>query len=295
MSIPGLMVIGERINPGFRSTKALFDEEDFSGIKSLAVKQAKAGASYLNVNAGSKALDTQGFLPELIRSIQAVVDLPLSIDCSDPAVLTEALQAYDADKAHGQKPIINSIAASRWELKEVLKVRPCKVVLMSSERFDDGQLAPCRTGEEVRTAAREMVSLLKAENPNMQNDDFFIDVSICTLAADAEGLVKMALDGIRLIHDDTELSGAHIMGGLSNLPQYLPAEAVDGSDLKHQLECAFLTIALPMGFNTVLGTPWRNYQLLPVDNYVLNVFKEIVELREHDALMSVVRLYDKNV
>ena len=56
MSIPGLTIIGERINPGFRSTKALFDNEDIGGIQDLAVRQAKAGASYLNVNAGDKAI-----------------------------------------------------------------------------------------------------------------------------------------------------------------------------------------------------------------------------------------------
>jgi cobalamin-dependent methionine synthase I len=54
--IPGLTIIGERINPGFRSTQALFDDEDFPGIQALAVRQAQAGASYLNVNAGTKAL-----------------------------------------------------------------------------------------------------------------------------------------------------------------------------------------------------------------------------------------------
>lgn len=293
MSIPGLTIIGERINPGFRSTQAFFEQEDFEEIQKLAIRQAEAGASYLNVNAGTKALDSPGFLIELIQKIQAVVDLPLSIDCPDPSVLEGALKAYDPAKAKGQKPIINSIAASRWELRETLKIRPCKVVIMSSERFADGHLVACKTGEEVHTSARDMISILKSENPDMMNDDFFVDISIITLAADAEGLLKMALDGIQLINNDADLDGVHIMGGLSNLPQYLPAKAVDGSDLKHQLECAFLTLAMPAGFDTVLGTPWRQYELLTDDNFVLRTFREIIKLRDHDALMTVMKLYDK--
>ena len=40
-----IALIGERINPGFKSTKALFDNQDIAGIQALAVKQAQAGAS----------------------------------------------------------------------------------------------------------------------------------------------------------------------------------------------------------------------------------------------------------
>ena len=124
-------------------------------------------------------------------------------------------------------------------------------------------------------------------------DDFFVDVSIATLAADTEGLIKMALEGIRLVGADPDMAGVHIMGGLSNLPQHLPAKAADGSALKYHLECAFLTVAMPLGFDTVLGTPWRDYRLLPDDNFVLREFRRIVELRESDALMAVVDLYQE--
>jgi len=291
VSISGLRIIGERINPGFRSTKALFDHDDFAGIQALAVRQAEAGATYLNVNAGTKALSDPAFLIEMIRRIQAVVDLPLSLDCPDAAILTRALETYDAAKAKGEKPIINSIAESRWALHEALAVRPCKVVLMSSERLGDAGVTPNRTGAEVHGSACSMVERLRRAYPQMSNDDFLIDVSVATLAADAEGLIKMALDGIRLVGADPALKGVHIMGGLSNLSQHLPDKALDGSDLKHQLECAFLTVAMPLGFDTVLGTPWRGYHLLPKDNFVLQQFCRIVELEGSDALAAVVGLF----
>ena len=293
MSIPGLTIIGERINPGFRSTQALFENEDFKGIQELAVKQARAGASCLNVNAGSKALGDPQFMVEVVRCIQAVVDLPLSLDCPDFAVQERVLRAYDADKARGRKPIVNSISESRWELAELLKIRPCRAILMSSEQVRDGRMVPNHNGQEVHEVASRMARRLREGGYVQGNDDFIVDVSIATLAADTEGLIKMALDGIRLVHDDPEMAGAHIMGGLSNLPQHLPAKAADGSDLRFQLECAFLTLAMPMGFDTVLGTPWRGYVHLPEDNVVLREFKRIIELRDSDALMAVVDLYQE--
>jgi len=291
--IPGLAIIGERINPGFRSTQALFDDEDVAGIQALAVRQAQAGASYLNVNAGTKALKDPQFMVEVVRAIQAVVDLPLSLDCPDFAVLKTVLEAYDAAKAKGMKPVINSISESRWELAELMKVRPCKAILMSSEQERDGRIVPNRTGEEVHEVAKRKVKRLLAGGYAEGPDDFFVDVSIATLAADTEGLIKMALEGIRLVGADPDMAGVHVMGGLSNLPQHLPAKAADGSDLKYHLECAFLTVAMPLGFDTVLGTPWRDYRLLPDDNFVLREFRRIVELRESDALMAVVDLYQE--
>lgn len=291
MSPAGLSIIGERINPGFRSTRALFDREDLPGIQALAQRQAQAGASCLNVNAGTKALQDPRFMVEVVRCIQAVVDLPLSLDCPDLAVQETVLQAYDADKAGGRKPIINSLSESRWELSECLRVRPCRVILMSSEQRVDGRVVASRTGRDVRESARSMVRRIRSVHPEMTNDDFLVDVSVCTLAADAEGLLPMALEGVDLIHRDPELQGVHIMGGLSNLAQHLPARGANGEDLAHQLECAFLTVAMPLGFDTVLGTPWRGYELLPQDNFVLGQFRRIIGLRGTDALEAVVDLY----
>jgi cobalamin-dependent methionine synthase I len=293
VSIPGLTIIGERINPGFRSTKALFDNEDIDGIQNLALRQAEAGATYLNVNAGDKAISDPRFMVEIVRAIQEVVSLPLSLDCPDFAVQEAALQAYDQARAGGRKPLVNSISESRWELAELLKIRPCKAILMSSEQVRDGKMMHNRTGAEVHETARRMAERLKDGGYGVENADLFVDVSICTLAADTEGLIKMALEGIRAVRDDPALAGIHIMGGLSNLPQHLPDKAADGSDLKFQLECAFLTVAMPIGFDTVLGTPWREYALLPEDNFVLREFRRIIELRDSDALMAIVDLYQQ--
>ena len=83
------------------------------------------------------------------------------------------------------------------------------------------------------------------------------------------------------------------MGGLTNIGQQLPPTAADGSDLKLALECAFLTLAVPLGFDTILCTPWRQYQPLPDDNYVLNGYKNILDQTGSNALRAVRKLYRK--
>ena len=96
---------------------------------------------------------------------------------------------------------------------------------------------------------------------------------------------------VRLIGSDPELKGVHMIGGLSNIGQHLPPKAADGSDLKYALECAFLTLAVPYGFDTVLGTPWRGYRPLPPDNPVLIAYRQFLEQSGSNALRAVRKFY----
>lgn len=285
-----LRIIGERINPGFRSTQAMFDEEDFSAIQRLAVRQAEAGALCLNVNAGVRAQSEPEFAAAIVRAIQDVVDIPLSLDSPHPEVLRACLLAYDDSRAQGRLPIINSITEHRWDLMRLRELRPFQVILMASERVVDGLAKPNKTADEIADTARRAVRRLR-EQHGMQNHDVLIDVSVCAIVADTEGLNRATLDAIAQIHADPDLSGVHMMGGLSNIGQQLPAKAADGSNLKDQLENAFLTLAVPRGFDTILGTPWRVYQPLPEDSHVLTTYRQFLEQTGSNALRAVRRLY----
>ncbi|MBI4966938.1 MAG: dihydropteroate synthase [Rhodospirillales bacterium] len=285
-----LTVIGERINPGFKSTREFFDNEDFPALQELAKRQVAAGAKYLNLNAGNRAKDDPEFLARIIRAIQEVVEVPLSFDFPNVEVQKVCLKTYDPDKAKGQKPIVNSVAETRWEMMELLTIRPFKVILMASERLEDGEAKPNITGAEMAdTAHRVAVRLVK--ECGLAMDDIIVDIAVSALIADTAGMNKMALDAVRRIGSDPALKGIHMSGGISNIGQQMPAKAADGSNLKEQLENAFLTVAVPLGFDYVLGTPWRDYQKLEDGNPVFETFKKILEAQGTDALRLVRKLY----
>ncbi len=285
-----LNILGERINPGFKSTRALFDNEDFAGIQALAVKQVEAGAFALNVNVGPRAKSDPQFMAEVIRAIQAVVSVPLSFDFPGADVQEVCLKAYDQEKAGGQLPIINSIAETRWDLLGLLKIRPFKVILMGTERLEDGVAKPNKTGTEIAATAKR-ATLKMVRDHGMSVSDVYVDISVSALIADTTGMTRATLDGIRLIGSDPDLKGINISGGLSNIGQQLPVNAADGSNLKEQLEFAFLTLAVPSGMNTVLGTPWRAYKPLDDENFVLNTFKGFIDLTGSNALRQVRKFY----
>lgn len=285
-----LIIIGERINPGFKSVKALLEADDLAGIQQVAIRQAQAGAAYLDVNLGPRAVRDPAYVRAVVEAVQAVVDTPLCFDFPEPAVQKVCLECYDLGRAKARKPIVNSAAETRWEMIELLRIQPFKVILMASERLENGVGRPNKTADEVAAVAKRMSTKLLAETA-LAPDDIFVDVSIRALAADTEGLVKMTVDAIRMIGRDPVMQGVHISGALSNLTQQLPAKTASGDDLKGLLERAFLTLTVPYGLDALVGTPWKDYSPLPEGHPMLLGLEEVIELKGTDALRRLRKLY----
>jgi cobalamin-dependent methionine synthase I len=158
--------------------------------------------------------------------------------------------------------------------------------------MENGASVPNKESADVLlTAKRSTARLVRAYD--LKAEEIYIDTTISTLASDTEGMVKMALDAIKLISNDSDLRGVHIVGGLTNIGNMLPPIDIDGIRLRHLMESAFLTVAVPLGFDTVLGTPWNNYRILADNNKVLQTFKEVVELKGLDAMQRLRELWAK--
>lgn len=294
MSIPNLQIIGERINPGYASSKALLDARDFAGIQQLAVSQTEKGAGYLTLNVGENNKDDVVFLADIVKAIQDVTSLPISFDYPHESVQEVWLKAYDPARAGGAKPIVNSISELRWEMLDVLQIQPAKVVIMASERLENGEALKNETAEQIAMTALRMTERILAGGHGLTVDDIIVDVSLCPLATDTEGQIKRAADAIRLIGSDPALKGIHMVVGLSNLGIMLPKQAVDGSRLSVKVESAFLTMTVPSGLDMILGTPGRDYQMLADDDFTYNVFQEVINADGYDALVLLRKLYRRD-
>jgi 5-methyltetrahydrofolate--homocysteine methyltransferase len=217
--------------------------------------------------------------------------VPLCFDSPSAQVQEVCLKAYDRTRAGGKPALINSITEQRWALMDLYKpLGPFQVIVMASERMEDGTPKSNKTADEIASTAKRAAMRLQSDY-GMALDDVYIDVSVSAVVADTNGLHRATLEAVRMLHTDPQLTGLHIMGGLTNIGQQLPPKAADGSDLKLSLECAFLTLAVPLGFDTILCTPWRNYHPLPDDNYVLAAYKNILEQTGSNALRAVRKLY----
>jgi len=290
MAIPGLTIIGESINDSVPSTKLLFDANDVPGLLALARSQDEKGASYIDVNVGARSPD---FMVDLVRRIQSVTGKPLSIDTPDPDLAEAGLRAYDPERAGGLKPILNSISHQRLGMFDLLAVRPFVPILMASEGFDAaaGCIRMNKTAEDTRRAARSLLEEARRRIPGFTNNQAIIDPGIAPVGGDCEGQFRRVLESLVLIHDDPFFAGAHMSVGLSNFTVMLPSKKKDGSPVKGPLESAFLTLAMPRGLDTIIGSTVRKYEILPAGHAALECLEDILKLEGLDTLMRLKKFY----
>lgn len=283
MSISGLTIIGESINDSVPSTHALFEANDLTGITALAQTQTERGAAYLDVNVGPRQ---PSFMAELIRAVQSVTRLPLSVDSPDPATAKAGLAAYDAGAG---TPILNSISPLRLEMFDLLAVKPFRPILLASETLKDGVGVPCLTAEETFAAARFLLET--ARSRGLENGDCIIDPGIAPLGTDTENNIHRLMGALRLIHGDPAFAGVHISVGLSNFTVMLPSKRADGSPVKTPLASAFLTRAMPLGLDMIIGSAKLPYTLLPEGHPALQCFDDCLAADGFEVLMRVQDFY----
>jgi cobalamin-dependent methionine synthase I len=290
MAIPGLTIIGESINDSVPSTKKLFDENDVAGLLELARSQDEKGAAWIDVNVGLRPPE---FMADLVRRIQSVTAKPLSIDTPDPALAEAALRAYDLGRTGGLKPILNSVSPLRLAMFDLYAVRPFIPILMSSERYEPG--AGCgmanRTAEETRETARALLEEAKRRIPGFTNGQAIVDPGIAPVGTDCEGQLKRVLDSLALIQADPFFAGVHRSVGLSNFTVMLPSKTKDGAPVKGPLESAFLTLAMPRGLDTIIGSTVRKYEILAAGHPALACLEDILRLEGVETLLRLKEFY----
>lgn len=289
MSIPGLTIIGESINDSVPATHTLFEENNMDGIAELAKYQAEKGATYIDVNVGPRS---PGFMADVVKKIQQHISFPLAIDSPDPEFAAAGLEAYNAEGAGNQKPILNSISEARLEMFDLYAIQPFIPILLITEGKDDaGEMIMNKTAEQIYATAKAMVSIAQKRIKNITNDQIILDPGIMPIGSDSKGDFKRLMNAMTMIHHDKDLAGVNMSVGLSNFTAMLPSKKPDGSPVKSPLESAFLTMAMPLGLNTIVGSVKRKYSLLPDDDPAMQCLKDVLQMEGVEVIMRVMMYF----
>jgi 5,10-methylenetetrahydrofolate reductase len=288
MPIPGLTIIGESINDSVPSTKVLFDANDINGLLALAKTQDEKGAGYIDVNVGRR---TPEFMADLIRKIQSITAKPVSVDTPDIDLAAAGLKAYDRKRAGGRLPILNSISPLRLKMFDLYKTQPFMPIMLVSERLERGEAAPNLTAEETYRTAKQMLQTVRQLGSGIPNNQLIIDPGIAPIGTDSEGNFKRLLGALKMIHDDPDFAGVHRSVGLSNFTVMLPSRRADGSPVKGPLESAFLTLAMPLGLDMIIGSTVRKYELLSADRPAMVCLQDVLKLEGFDAIERIREFY----
>ena len=230
-------------------------------------------------------------MAEMVKKIQAVTAKPLSVDTPDPEIAKAGLKAYDPDRAGGSKPILNSISPLRSEMFDLLSVCRFSPILLVSEQNLDGRAGPCHTAEETYQAAKYLLAEARKPGREVANQDIIIDPGIAPLGTDSDGNLARLIGGLELIQNDADFAGVHVSVGLSNFSVMLPPKRADGSPVKSPLESAFITRAMPLGLDTIIGSVKRKYKLLDSDHPAMQCLEDCIKTGGFESIMRVREFY----
>ena len=269
-----LHIIGELINNSYARARRAFNARDLKTYQKLAQTQSELGADFLTLNIdGTQRIQVKmhemlEFLPKLIPAIQQVTNTPISFDNPSVEYHKIALRHYDRDL--GGQPILNSLAASRQDLDEMIQLvkdYDTKVIVMASEKFVEGGGAQCLNPDDAYQTAKRFVAML-VEKACRVPDDIIIDPGLAPVGADTYGLVNIGLDAMQLIHDDPQLEGVHMMVGLTNFSFGTPKH------IRERLEGAYLALAMERGLDYALANPEKAPAPLPPEDPMVDLLRQ---------------------
>jgi len=227
-------IIGEKINGTRKQVGQAIADRDVDFIQDLAAKQAEAGSTWLDVNAGTHPDREPDDLVWLVEIVQAVVDTPLCLDSANPQALAAAIKAVD------KTPMINSISGEPQRLEEVLPLvaeHGCPVIAlaMDDKKIPETSEARVDVIHKVIAATREA---------GISDTQVYVDPLAMTIGTNIQSGVIFC-DTIRAVR--ATYPEVHFTAGLSNISFGLPARSY--------INRAFLTLALEAGLDCAILDP----------------------------------------
>ena len=241
------ILIGERINP---TGKPRLREAIKSGNSDFLLREAlgqqDVGADILDVNVGVPGIDESAVLTNAVCSIQAVCDLPLQLDSSDPVALESALRRYNG------KAMINSVngkAESMASIFPLVKKYGGVVVCLT---LDEGGI-PNKADGRFEIAKK---IYHEAAKYGIEPKDLIFDPLAMAVSAD-KNAARETLRAVKLIGD---ILNCHTSLGVSNVSFGLPSRDV--------INAVFFNMALENGLSAAIMNPYSKEMMQAYHSYL---------------------------
>lgn len=257
-----LTIVGELINTSRAEVNEAVENRDEAKIRELARVQEDAGATYIDVNCGSRIHDEVEIMEWLVKVVQDEVDVPLCIDSPRPEALEAGLRLCEKSPA-----MINSISGEdgRYEaIIPIVKEFNTNIVLLCM----DSSGMP-ETSEDRMKVVHNLYARLKEDN--IDDDRMYFDALVKPVSS-VTTAGKEVLETIRKIKD--EYPDVHQILGLSNISYGLPNRA--------RLNRVFVVQTMAMGVDGYIIDPTlkdtmadiiTSQTLLGLDNYCKGYIK----------------------
>lgn len=231
-----MIIIGELINGTRKAVKQAIADKDADFITALALKQAEAGATFIDCNPGTTGEAEITDIEWLVKLVQGVTDKPIAFDTPNPLALRRALEVYEGKAT----PMINSVTLEADRIANTLPIiadsgANCVALALG----DDGM--PCKAGQREATAKKLIEKLLDS---GVKAENIYLDPVIAPLSTDVT-VGQQILQAIRAIRE--EFPTVHITAGMSNISFGLPVRKL--------LNRVFMAICMTAGLDSAICDP----------------------------------------
>jgi len=228
-------IIGELINTSRKSVQAAVADRNASFVIDLAKSQQEAGATYLDINAGTfSGQDEVDALVWLVETVQQDVSVPLCIDSPNAHALRAAVPLCQ------QTPMINSVTSESARYPEIANLAAEYGTGLIALCMDDAGV-PVSAGQRIETA-RALLDRL--ETDGVPRDKIYFDPVVQSVGTDPQSGTAV-LDAVRAI--SSEIPESHIVLGMSNISYGLP--------LRRAINRSFMVLAMGAGADTLILDP----------------------------------------
>lgn len=234
-----MYIIGENIHILSDKVKTALAEKDAKFFQDLAVRQAEAGASALDLNLGPRKKDWETVFPWIVETVEAVVDLPLSFDSTNLAGIEAGLK-----KVTKAQPIINSTSAEPERLEKVpLLAKKYEARLIALTMGSSG--IPVAAEDRVNIALEKLIPrILEIDFPI---ENLIIDPLVLTVSGCQEYCPHL-IEAVRTLQYAWDPPPS-ISVGLSNVSNSVPRE---NRPLINRVYCAML---MGVGLKMMIADP----------------------------------------
>ena len=200
-----MILIGERINAGFKDIANAIREKDPTAVEKWAVAQTEAGATYLDVNIGAASRDPAD-MAWLVDTTQKAVSTMISVDSTKIEAVEAGLEALD-----GRGCLINSTTADPEKLDKLVPLAVKHNASLLGLAMDE-RGSPQNVDRRVENAA--MVFMAATEG-GLTPDRIILDPILMPIKFMQEQVTSV----LEAISQFTHLSDPppHISVGLSNI------------------------------------------------------------------------------
>jgi 5-methyltetrahydrofolate corrinoid/iron sulfur protein methyltransferase len=239
-----MYIIGENIHIISEKVKEALTARDSEFFMDLAVKQVEAGAKAVDINLGPRKKDWAEVFPWIVKAVEQVVDVPLSIDTTNVDGMEAALKAIT--KA---QPILNSTSAEPERLEKIpllAKKYGAKVVALTMR----SEGIPIEADARVNIAVEQLIPRMMEIDFPMEN--LIIDPLVLTCSG-CQQYCPHLIETVRTLQYAWD-PAPQISVGLSNVSNAVPNEN------RPLINRVYLAMLMGVGLEMMIANPFDKEQ-----------------------------------